>query len=123
MSTNQSRRIRLRAETFARRVTVDGRLFHPDAPHGTHGGYCNYGCRCKDCTTAQREAVADAKARRRSERFIIDGRLIHPTAPHGSENGYTNYGCRCLPCTEAHRLASWDLAERRQALAGGSDSR
>jgi hypothetical protein len=39
-----------RACRFAERIKVDGRWFHPRAPHGTTNGYGNYGCRCTPCT-------------------------------------------------------------------------
>lgn len=35
-------------------------------PHGTAGGYTNRGCRCDECTEAQRLALADYRARRRA---------------------------------------------------------
>jgi len=41
-----------RARRFAERIEVDGRPFHPRAPHGTPNGYGNYGCRCTPCTSA-----------------------------------------------------------------------
>lgn len=46
-----------------RRVLVHGRLVHPSAPHGTNGGYTNYGCRCDDCTDAHRDARISYQAR------------------------------------------------------------
>jgi hypothetical protein len=42
-----------RARRFAERIKkVDGRWFHPRAPHGKPSGYTNYGCRCTPCTAA-----------------------------------------------------------------------
>jgi hypothetical protein len=37
---------------------VDGRLVAPNAQHGTDGGYCNHGCRCRLCTEAHSDAYA-----------------------------------------------------------------
>lgn len=31
---------------------VTGRFTVPGAPHGSAGGYSNYGCRCDDCAEA-----------------------------------------------------------------------
>lgn len=47
-----------RDKRYAGRVEVSGRLVHPDAPHGTTGGYHNYGCRCADCSSAVRRRAA-----------------------------------------------------------------
>jgi hypothetical protein len=41
-----------RRQRYGQRQVVDGRLVHPDAPHGTPGSYQNWGCRCLDCTQA-----------------------------------------------------------------------
>jgi hypothetical protein len=54
-----------REKRLAERVDVKGRLFHPQAPHGTENGYGYYGCRCDDCTQVTSEAaMARASGRR-----------------------------------------------------------
>jgi hypothetical protein len=50
--TRTEHRRRARALRFAERITVNGRAFHPRAPHGTPNGYGNYGCRCIPCRAA-----------------------------------------------------------------------
>lgn len=49
-ATYRAERRRLKA---AQRVLIDGRLVHPDAPHGTASSYANFMCRCEPCTDAQ----------------------------------------------------------------------
>ena len=39
------------------RYMRDGHWYHPDAPHGTRGGYSNYGCRCLECRAANTLAM------------------------------------------------------------------
>lgn len=51
-------RANLRQRRAAQRQPVDGRLVHPDAPHGTAGGYQNWTCRCQPCTDANVTARA-----------------------------------------------------------------
>lgn len=49
------RRVReRRRERLAERTRRNGHWYHPDAPHGTPGGYTNYGCHCTPCRTARR---------------------------------------------------------------------
>lgn len=38
-----------------------------NVPHGTTGGYRNHKCRCVPCTSAQRKAVAEYRARRSAQ--------------------------------------------------------
>jgi hypothetical protein len=38
----------------SQRIEVDGVLVHPDAPHGTRGGYEQYGCHCLPCMDGYR---------------------------------------------------------------------
>lgn len=59
--------------------------------HGTRATYV-YGCRCLDCTEANKGYADRARARR----------TLTPGDPrHGTPNAYTNYGCRCLLCSQA----------------------
>lgn len=62
--------------------------------HGTASNY-NAGCRCADCTEAQRLRIA---------LFRLDraGSLSPDDPRHGNASSYINYGCRCRPCTDAH---------------------
>ena len=86
-------------------VAPDGVLVHPTAPHGTAGGYANYGCRCTACSSAKAESNARFRRRRINQRVEVDGRLVAVLArKHGAAATYTNYGCRCIPCTEAWRV-------------------
>lgn len=41
------------------RVEVNGRMVHPDCPHGTRYGYVGYACRCQPCTQASSDYVRD----------------------------------------------------------------
>ena len=50
-----------RASRWAERILVDGRMVHPDAPHGTTTGYAHWGCRCIPCGDAQSLYKAMAK--------------------------------------------------------------
>lgn len=51
MKSRSLDRAHRRRQRYAQRHVVDGRLVHPDAPHGTPGSYQNWGCRCLECTT------------------------------------------------------------------------
>ena len=97
----------------AKRTKVDGRLVHPDAPHGTDGGYCNYGCRCEGCTSAHAESVMARKRKWYAQRIMVEGRLVHLDAPHGKPSTYDNYGCQCSPCVEASGIKNPDLIGQR----------
>ena len=44
-------------------------LIHPNARHGTVSGYVNWGCRCDECTEANRKAKASRRALRMAERI------------------------------------------------------
>lgn len=41
-----------RTQRLAERIEVDGRPFHPTAPHGTELAYTEYGCHCHLCRPA-----------------------------------------------------------------------
>ncbi|USC16997.1 hypothetical protein [Rhodococcus sp. 11-3] len=42
-----------RQRRYSERVPgVNGKPFHPDAPHGRFTAYVNFGCRCQDCADA-----------------------------------------------------------------------
>ena len=47
----------------AQRVMVDGKMVHPDAPHGTITGYSSYSCRCPKCSAENTKSCAARKAR------------------------------------------------------------
>jgi len=62
--------------------------------HGGSGAaYANYGCRCDECTEANRVRIV----RRRSSRKLSEFK-----GEHGKESTYTNWTCRCKSCSEAH---------------------
>jgi len=75
-----------------------------------HGGagtaYAHYGCRCEECTEANRKRVA----RRRAERTAAPKDDNDPR--HGSYSFYSNHGCRCDKCRSA---ASKTMKERRES--------
>lgn len=78
-----------------------------------HGrtGYVHHGCRCPECTGAQRVYQRTLRARYRAT-------ALAPNDPrHGTNNGYQNHGCRCAPCAEAgcEYLRSWRAARREVA--------
>jgi hypothetical protein len=54
-----------RAELAAERVMVDGKMVHPNAPHGTITGYSSYSCRCQPCRTENTKSCAARKARQK----------------------------------------------------------
>lgn len=60
----RDRRERRRAE----RVMVDGRLVHPDAPHGEPRAQKNWSCQCLPCTDANARLVREQRARARARR-------------------------------------------------------
>lgn len=49
---------------YAERVEIDGRLTHPDAPHGSQHAYSAFGCRCKVCTDENARLARELRARR-----------------------------------------------------------
>jgi len=51
----------------AERVEIDGRLVHPDAPHGTSPGYSAWACRCRPCTAAHTKANMASRERRKEQ--------------------------------------------------------
>lgn len=55
-----------REERFAERVMVDGNLVHPEAKHGTIGGYTNFGCRCEPCRGRMSELKKKSRERNKS---------------------------------------------------------
>jgi hypothetical protein len=90
----------------AERRETGGRLIHPRARHGTLGGYDHYGCRCGECSEAER---AWRRAHRAGE-------------PHGTPGRY-QAGCRCEPCRRAEsqyvgRLRATHSAERIRGVDG-----
>ena len=83
------------------RVLVDGRLVHPDAPHGYESGYQGFGCRCLECVATSTAARRERRYRKyRAERVVGEGGvLVHPRARHGTRAGYVTYGCECALCS------------------------
>jgi len=53
-----------RAKRKAERIEVDGRLIHPDAPHGTDYAYTDFGCHCVPCSAAHAKALADTRRKK-----------------------------------------------------------
>jgi len=54
-----------RAKRLAERVEVDGRPFHPEAPHGTDLAYTDYGCHCGPCRAAHTAKLAQDRAKKK----------------------------------------------------------
>ncbi len=68
-------------------------------PHGGSGnGYSYYGCRCKECTGANRRRT---QARKLIRRAYVQEHGLPPTVAHGY-SAYINWGCRCDVCTAAN---------------------
>jgi hypothetical protein len=64
---------RRRAERYARRQLVYGRLVAPRcAPHGTLSGYQDWGCRCGACREVSTAATTRWRADRRVASELID---------------------------------------------------
>ena len=75
-----------------------------DHRHGTANGYCNWSCRCAECTEAHTRYLYDRKKARPP--------LAATDRRHGTANGYGNYDCRCRPCTKAWALDARIRARR-----------
>jgi hypothetical protein len=60
---------------------------------GTGSAYSNYGCRCVECTEANRARAERRRAERKSEGA--------PGHAHGSRSTYSNWSCRCGRCRSA----------------------
>lgn len=78
-------------------------------PHGSAGGYTNFGCRCEDCTKAQREADRlyrknnPEKVRAYNAEYAARlKRTPFELIPHGTFGGYSTYACRCDDCRKAN---------------------
>lgn len=71
-----------------------------------HGKYSTYvgGCRCPECTEANRLYHTAQRARRRANPALADA------AGHGKATTYANYSCRCDACRAAN--AAHKRAER-----------
>lgn len=46
-----------------RELDAERRKHPEDAPHGTRGGYCNWGCRCAPCKKAHAEYMKAYRGR------------------------------------------------------------
>lgn len=57
-----------RAKRLAERIEVDGRPFHPTAPHGTELAYTEFGCHCHRCRPAH---AAKLRADRDKKRMAM----------------------------------------------------
>lgn len=87
MSIHRKPRVLLEVDDLGRPIT-----------HGGSGAGYVRGCRCEECTEANRVRCL----RRREERLALI--LANPElATHGKYTTYVNWGCRCDPCREAHR--------------------
>lgn len=80
--------------------------------HGSVNHY-NAGCRCQECTEANRAYHHNRSWERYADRVLIGDRLIAPAGEHGNANTYKNRGCRCRECTEAHRRRHAAYREQR----------
>lgn len=77
--------------------------------HGIPSSY-NRGCRCDECTRANRERcqrTGNATAHRNrnlAQRVFVGGRWIAPGRDdrHGQMDTYQRFGCRCLACVRAN---------------------
>lgn len=54
-----------RARIRLRRITRNGRPYHPEAPHGTSNAYASYQCRCDECRAYKTEQDRAARAKKR----------------------------------------------------------
>lgn len=84
--------------------------------HGGSGGGYVRGCRCEDCTEANR-LRCKRRAEERRQLLLADPSL----APHGKDSTYTNWGCRCDECFLAHRERM--QSERHKEIARESYQR
>lgn len=82
-----------RAPRFKLDVDAQGR---PIIHGGSGGGYIR-GCRCEECTEANR---LRCKAQYEHRKKLLARN--HDVVEHGQDSTYTNWGCRCDPCTVAH---------------------
>ena len=64
--------------------------------HGTRPGYDKYGCRCAECTAAERAHRRKCMPGGQAKTEAGD-----PAVPHGTPGGYFNWGCRCDECRAA----------------------
>ena len=91
--------------------------FTPGGKPVTHGGagtaYANYGCRCDECTLANRFKVARRQAERRYEK-------VPSEEMHGKQSTYINWSCRCEPCSAAHSAVCKRNYYNRKEEAGRS---
>jgi len=66
-------------------------------PHGTSGGYLNWGCRCAACSQATHEAYIQSRDRARA---LFREQGLPAGKKHGTATAYGYYGCRCTVCRE-----------------------
>ena len=77
--------------------------------HGLPSSYIKYGCRCADCTKANRDRVRGQRERR----FAAPKNPDDPR--HGKPTFYSNYGCRCEACIDAWSLKCKEHYAKRKA--------
>ncbi len=65
---------------------------------GTGSAYSNYGCRCEECTEANRTRAERRRAQRKREGPAKDA--------HGTLSTYNNWSCRCVWCRRAAAVAT-----------------
>lgn len=66
---------REKAERYALRVEVNGRLVAKHLPfdyHGKDGTYVNHGCRCEDCTREHAMCERERNERKRMRKRILE---------------------------------------------------
>lgn len=69
---------------------------HLVAPHGTRIRYSTYGCRCRECTTANGEYNRELRRELRAQ-------PKDPNDPrHGKLSFHNAHGCRCDKCVTAY---------------------
>lgn len=63
--TKAERNTLSRARIRLRRITRNGRPYHPEAPHGTSNAYASYQCRCAECRAYKTGQDRAARAKKR----------------------------------------------------------
>lgn len=94
----------------------------PDFPHRTTTGYRKHGCRCPECTDAQRLAMEDYRRTKG-----VQPSKARAVAEHGTRTMYRRCtagpnGKKCEECKDANRRYQRSyMAVRRSGLDWTSD--